>query len=78
MDQIDRAQARQMEDMELTLAARRAKERGPPECTAPDCEEAISEVRRDLGARYCLHHQRLLEQGAKPWHTPAARNGRGR
>jgi len=79
MDSIDRAQTRQLEDMEFALAARgKVAVRGPATCESADCDEQISEVRRDLGARRCLHHQHLLEQGAKPWHIPVERSGRNR
>lgn len=63
MDVIDRANDLAAEDLAHRIAAAtRAKPRGPAECD--DCGDAISDLRRDLGARLCLHCQSAQEHRA--------------
>jgi RNA polymerase-binding transcription factor DksA len=62
MDIIDQAQARQQQDIDLALAARKTRARGPSHCSNVDCDEPISELRRDLGAELCVSCQADAEQ----------------
>lgn len=67
MDIIDQAQARQQQDIDIALAARKQRARGPANCTNADCGEAISELRRDMGAHLCIDCKRAAQLRARLW-----------
>lgn len=72
MDIIDQAQARQQQDIDIALASRKPRERGPERCRNADCNEPISELRRDMGADLCVDCARDAEARDRLW------SGRGR
>ena len=71
MDSIDLAQARQQDDIEHALAARKTVAPGTDVCVAADCGEAISPARKAMGATRCLDCQADHERRAQRW-TPRA------
>lgn len=72
-DLIDHANDLAAADLAFRIAsATRPKPRGPAQCEDEDCEEAISEHRRDLGARLCVDCQTADEL------RQAQKLGRGR
>jgi RNA polymerase-binding transcription factor DksA len=59
-DVIDQANERAAADLASQIAeATRPKPRGPEHCEA--CDEPISDLRRDLGARLCIDCQQREE-----------------
>ncbi len=62
---IDRAQEREQLDRDLALKeqGQRMKTEGLTECL--ECEKPISDLRRELGARFCVEHQAAVEAEAK-------------
>lgn len=65
MDQIDLAQKHQQDDIDHALEARRVRQPGLSACS--QCDEPISSLRRDMGARLCIDCQRAAELHAKSW-----------
>lgn len=67
VDTIDLAQARQQEDVEHALAARKPTQPGTDVCTVDDCDEPISLQRKAMGARRCVSCQEDHEREALRW-----------
>lgn len=67
MDTIDLAQARQLDDIEHALAARKRAKPGTDFCVVEDCGEAISTERKAMGATRCVDCQSDHEQEARRW-----------
>ena len=64
MDDIERAQLREQQDRDLCIQAQISKQvPGRPECI--ECGGPISDIRQDLGARFCVPCQRGVEAEAK-------------
>lgn len=66
MDVIDVAQRRQLEEIELALAARPSNKQGRKHCKNAECGEAIAPQRQQLGAQLCIDCQRAAERKAQP------------
>ena len=64
MDVIDVAQRRQLEEIELALAARPVAKQGRPHCRNTACAEPITPQRQALGAQLCIDCQRAVEHKA--------------
>ena len=63
-DEIDRAQAREQLDRDLCIQHQARKQLpGLPECI--ECGGPISDIRQDLGARFCVPCQQGVEAEAK-------------
>ena len=67
MDTIDLAQARQQDDIDHALAARKAAKPGTDVCTVEDCGEPISAARKAMGATRCVDCQADVEREAQRW-----------
>lgn len=61
MDVIDKAQQRQLDDIEQALQSRKPAEPGRETCANATCGEPITPVRQALGAQFCLDCQRDIE-----------------
>lgn len=67
MDTIDLAQARQQEDIDHAIAARKVTRPGTDLCTTDDCGEPISPQRKAMGATRCVDCQADHEREALRW-----------
>lgn len=67
MDFGDKGQAAQEQDIERALASRKPRGIGLTHCENLDCGEAISETRRELGARLCIDCANEQEHRARQW-----------
>lgn len=67
MDTIDLAQARQQDDVDHALAARRPVKPGTDFCVMLDCGEPITAARKALGATRCVDCQVDAEREAQRW-----------
>lgn len=67
MDVIDVAQRRQQEEIDHTLANRRAPVAGLTHCEMLDCGEPISVMRQQMGARLCVDCATAKEREARRW-----------
>jgi RNA polymerase-binding transcription factor DksA len=67
VDAIDLAQARQQDDIDHALAARKVSGPGADFCTMEDCGEPISEQRKAMGATRCVDCQADHEREALRW-----------
>lgn len=64
MDEVDIANDRIMQDLEIRLAETRSKERpyGPEFCQREDCGEPMPELRRKMGMVVCVDCASLMER----------------
>ena len=67
MDTIDLAQARQQDEVDHALAARRSPKPGTDFCVVDDCGEPISPARKAMGATRCVECQSDHEREAQRW-----------
>lgn len=67
MDSIDLAQARQQDEVDHALAARRKPAPGTDFCTVEDCGEPIAAARKAMGATRCVACQGRAEREAQRW-----------
>jgi RNA polymerase-binding transcription factor DksA len=70
---IGMAQRRQAEEVEHALAARGAPKPGRSHCANIECGEPISDLRRDLGAQFCIDCMHVRETEAQRWAPRAGR-----
>jgi len=58
-DLMDHVQERVLRDLDISISEATTRREGLPFCE--ECDEPISRLRQDLGARLCVPHQQALE-----------------
>lgn len=71
MDLADVAQRRQQEDIDHALQGRRPIGPGRAVCSKKECDEPISALRQNMGARLCIQCAQDAEQEAQRWQPRA-------